>query len=86
MMNVTTLTIKFSGLQETILNRLVKSGVAESKSEAIRMALLSFAYEMHLLDDTTVTEFLRKELSKNPRSPEEILAQLERVKNETITR
>lgn len=83
---MTTLTIKFSGLQETALDRLVRSGVAESKSEAIRMALLSFAYEMHILDDVTVTEFLRKELSKNPRSPEEILAQLDRVKNETITR
>ncbi len=83
---MTTLTIRFTGVQEHILDRLVKTGVAQSKSEAIRMALLNFAYEMHLVDDISVTEFLRKELSKSPRSPEEILAQLESVKHETITR
>ncbi len=83
---MTTLTIRFNGLQEQILERLVSSGVAESKSEAIRMALLSFAQDMHLVDDKVVVDYLRKELSKSPRSPEEILAQLERVKNETITR
>ena len=83
---MTTLTIRFNGVQEQILSQLVASGVAESKSEAIRMALLSFAYEMHLLESSAVTEFLRKELSKSPRSPEEILSQLERVKHETVTR
>lgn len=83
---MTTLTIRFTGVQEHILDRLVSAGVAQSKSEAIRMALLNFAYEMHLVDDAAITELLRKELSKSPRSPDEILAQLESVKHETITR
>ncbi len=83
---MTTLTIRFKGLQEQILDRLVESGVAETKSEAIRMALLNFATEMHLLKDKVIVEYLRKELSKSQRSPEEILAAVERAKNESITR
>lgn len=83
---MTTLTIKFKGLQEQVLQRLVDSGVAESKSEAIRMAVLSFARDVGLMDDEAIVEFLRRELSKSPRSPEEILAAVERAKNETITR
>lgn len=83
---MTTLTIRFKGLQEQILDRLVDTGVAETKSEAIRMALLNFAHSMQLLDDQTIVEFLRAEFSKTQRSPEEILSALERAKHETITR
>ncbi len=83
---MTTLTIKFSGLQEEILERLVKAGVAQSKSEAIRMALLNFAYSVNLMSDEVIVDFLRKELAKSPMSPEEMFAAIERAKNETITR
>ncbi|MBI5635437.1 hypothetical protein HY993_00565 [Candidatus Micrarchaeota archaeon] len=83
---MTTLTIRFNGVQEQILDRMVKTGVAQTKSEAIRMALLAFASQMRLLDDKAITAFLRAELSKNPRSPEEILSALETAKNEGITR
>lgn len=83
---VTTLTIRFSGLQEQVLDRLVESGVAGSKSEAIRMALLKFANDVKLLDDEVIVSFLRRELSKAPRSPEEILRELERAKHETVSR
>ena len=83
---MTTLTIRFSGLQEQILERLVKAGVAESKSEAIRMALLNTAYQLNLLEDKTIVEFLRKQLSKGAPSPEELYALIERAKHETIAR
>ncbi len=83
---MTTLTIRFNGLQEQILDRLVKAGVAETKSEAVRMSLVNFASELGILDDEAVVSFIRNEVSKAKRTPEEILSQLERVKNETITR
>ncbi len=80
------LTIRFSGLQEQILQRMVESGVAQTKSEAIRMSLFNLAGELGLLDDKAIVEFLRKEISKTPRSAQEILSQVERIKHETITR
>ncbi len=83
---MTTLTLRFKGLQEQILDRLVETGVAESKSEAVRMALVNFAYEMRLLEDKAIVDYLEKQLSKAKRSPEEILADVERAKNETVAR
>ena len=83
---MTTLTIRFKGLQEQLLDRLVSVGVAESKSEAIRMGLMSLAYQSHLLDDKTIVNFISKEMSKARRTPEEILADVERAKNELTVR
>jgi len=60
---MTTLTIRFNGLQEQILDRLVKAGVAETKSEAVRMSLVNFASELGILDDEAVISFIRNEVS-----------------------
>ncbi len=55
-------TIKFHGVQEEILNRIVDSGIAETKSETIRMALMHFALEMKIINDKMLLEVIRDNL------------------------
>ena len=45
----TTLTLKFKGLEADLLNEMVRLGLFNSKSEAIRAAILKYAVDMGLL-------------------------------------
>lgn len=46
---MTTLTVEFRGVQESVLETLVKEGYARTKAEALRYALLHLGEEMGLV-------------------------------------
>ena len=81
-----TLTIKFNGVQAEVLERIVASGIAETKSEAVRMAVLDFGTRKGLFDDAAFIEHIRRTLEKNPLSIEEIQRGIEKAKNERVSR
>ncbi len=78
-------TIKFQGAQEELLNRIVKSGIAQTKSEAIRMAVLKFAQDLGLVDSRMLVETIREDLSKDKKTAAEILEGIKRAKEESIS-
>ena len=43
---MSSVTVKFRGIPEEILDKMVECGIAETKSEAIRVAILNFGIEM----------------------------------------
>jgi len=74
----TTLTLKFRGLEADLLNKMVRLGLFNSKSEAIRAALVKCAVDIRLLS--------RRELwgrvEKHPRrgvSPEKLVEDLSSI-------
>jgi len=48
-MQTTTLTLKFRGLEAEILEEMVRLGLFNSKSQAIRAALMKYAIDSGLL-------------------------------------
>lgn len=46
----TTLTLKFRGVEAKLLDTMVKSGLFNSKSEAIRAALVNYSLQSGFLD------------------------------------
>ena len=83
---MTGITIRFEGVSEKILESITKSGLAKSKSEAIRLALFEFALQHSLINDKSITEFLQAQAKKNPITPEALFEEVERVKTATIRR
>ncbi len=57
-----TLTLKFKGVEANILNKMVNSGLFNTKSEAIRSALVHYSLELGLIG----REKLWKEINKFP--------------------
>jgi len=57
---MTTLTIKFRGIQEEILEEMIQLGIAETKSEAVRMALLNFALISNMISKEKLLQEIRK--------------------------
>jgi Arc/MetJ-type ribon-helix-helix transcriptional regulator len=57
---MTTLTIKFRGIQEEILDEMVRLGIAETKSEAVRTALLNFALHSNLISKEKLLNEIRR--------------------------
>jgi len=49
-MEETTLTLKFRGLEAELLKEMVRLGLFNSKSEAIRAAVMKYAVDSGLLD------------------------------------
>ena len=68
-----TLSLKFHGIQEQIINAMVESGMAETKSEAVRIAVLKFGFDSGIIDSRRVLEAVRTSLSRDNLSEEEIL-------------
>jgi len=56
----TTLTLKFRGVEAELLNTMVKSGLFNSKSEAIRAALVNFSMQSGFLDKKEVWNEIKK--------------------------
>ena len=82
---MTTLTIKFHGYQEDILQKIMSAGIAETKSEAIRMALLKFAVDIGIIDEIKLLKGVRKELAKDKLFSDEILKKISDVKDESVS-
>jgi len=70
---MSTLSLKFHGIQERIINTMVESGIAETKSEAVRMAVLKFGFDTGILDSRVVLSAVRGSLSGDELSEKEIL-------------
>ena len=77
----TTLTLKFKGIEDKVLNDLVRVGLFNSKSEAIRAALVKYTIDIGLIN----REMLWKEIRKHPRrnvSAKSLTKDLEALENE----
>jgi len=80
-MDETTLTLKFRGIEAGILNKMVSSGLFNTKSEAIRSAIVHYSLELGLLG----REKLWEEIQKFPRrsiSSKQLAKELEILENE----
>ena len=62
-MKNTILTLEFKGIEANILDQMIKSGLFNTKSEAIRSALVHYSLELGLIG----RERLWKEINKFPR-------------------
>ncbi len=76
------LTLKFKGIENRILEKMVESGLFNSKSEAIRSSLVHYAIHLDL--------FKRKQLWKNIQktkkrkiAPKQLARELEAIENES---
>lgn len=78
---MTTITLKTKGLQNEILERMVSLGLASTKKEAIDFALLKMGFDIGLLKSDEILKFVDKIVAKKKMMPEEVAAEIERVKN-----
>jgi Arc/MetJ-type ribon-helix-helix transcriptional regulator len=81
---MSSITVKFRGIPEEILDKMVEYGIAETKSEAIRVAILNFGIEMGLLSEQGLIKSLREHLAEGKISQKEVAEEIERVKIESI--
>lgn len=82
---MSTLTIKFHGVQDEILQTLIDSGIAESKSEAIRMALLKFGLDLGIFESKEIIAAIRSEMQKESLSQKEVAKRIMKAKHESIS-
>lgn len=76
-----TLTLKFRGVEADLLNQMVDMGLFNSKSEAIRSALIKYAMDLNLLD----SKFMWNEIKLYPRrqvSAEQLAKDIRSIKDE----
>jgi hypothetical protein len=81
---MSSVTVKFRGIPEEILDKMVEYGIAETKSEAIRVAILNFGIEMGLLSEQGLIKSLREHLAGSKIPQEKVAEEIERVKIECI--
>jgi len=81
---MTTITLKTKGLQNEILERMVSLGLASTKKEAIDFALLKMGFDIGLLKSEEILKFVDKIVAKKRMMPEEVAAEIESVKNESL--
>jgi len=77
-MQSTTLTLKFKGLEAELLEEMVRLGLFNSKSEAIRAAIMKYAVDSGLLS----REDLWKRVKAHKRrgvSPKQLEKELQRL-------
>jgi Arc/MetJ-type ribon-helix-helix transcriptional regulator len=76
-----TLTLKFRGVEADLLNQMVDMGLFNSKSEAIRSALIKYAMDLNLLD----SKFMWNEIKSYPGrqvSAEQLAKDIRSIKDE----
>ena len=85
----TTLTLKFKGMESELLNKIVDSGLFNSKSEAIRAAFVKYCADVGLLNENefwiNIVKRVREDLQKDKKNPVDTLARIKRIKNESIS-
>jgi hypothetical protein len=81
---MTTITLKTKGIQNEILERMVSLGLASTKKEAIEFALLKTAFDIGLLKSEEILKFVDKLIEQKRMSPEEVAAEIDSVKNESV--
>jgi hypothetical protein len=63
---------------------MVEYGIAETKNEAIRVAILNFGIERGLLSEQTLIKSFRVQLAEGKISQEKVADKIERVKIESF--
>lgn len=81
---MTTVTLKAKGLQNEILERMVSLGLASTKKEAVEFALLKTAFDIGLLKSEEIIKFVDKLTEKKRMTPDDVAAEIERIKNESV--
>lgn len=77
-MRDTTLTVKFRGLEAELLEEMVRLGLFNSKSEAIRAAIMKFAVDSGLLSREDLWKRVKVHKSRDV-SPDELEKDLQRL-------
>jgi Arc/MetJ-type ribon-helix-helix transcriptional regulator len=81
MAETTTLTIKFKGIEAYLLKQMVDLGLFNSKSEAIRSALIKYAIDLNLLDKKTLWQEIQAN-KKRKVSPEQLAVDILSIRDE----
>ena len=81
MTETTTLTLKFKGIEASLLKQMVESGLFNTKSEAIRAALIKYAIDLNLLDRKAIWHEIQAH-KKRMVSPEELAADIQSIRDE----
>jgi Arc/MetJ-type ribon-helix-helix transcriptional regulator len=81
MAEITTLTLKFKGIEARLLKQMVDLGLFNSKSEAIRSALIKYAIDLNLLDKKTIWQEIQAN-KKRKVSPEQLALDIQSIRDE----
>ena len=81
-MNKSTLTLKFKGVEANILDTMVKSGLFNTKSEAIRAALVKYSMDIGIFDRKTIWKQIEEHYPKRRISPAELAKDLDKLEDE----
>lgn len=76
----TTLTLKFRGTEANLLNEMVGSGLFNTKSEAIRAAIVNYSLTLGLLKRRDIWNRIQK-FPRRKVSPAQLAKDLEAVEN-----
>lgn len=79
-MSETTLTLKFRGTEANVLNEMVNSGLFNTKSEAIRAAIVNYSLTLGLLKRKDLWGKIQK-FPKRKVSPRQLAKDLENIGN-----
>lgn len=77
----TTLTLKFRGVEAKLLDAIVKSGLFNSKSEAIRAALVNYSMQSGFLDKREIWKDIEKHVRRKV-SDSTLKENIAKIKNE----
>ncbi len=78
----TTLTLKFRGVEARLLDEMISTGLFNTKSEAIRSALVKFGMDLGLLGRKKL--WAQIDSTKKRRvSPSRLMKDIERIEDET---
>ncbi len=81
MAETTTLTLKFKGIEASLLKQMVELGLFNTKSEAIRAALIKYAIDLNLLDRKTIWKEIQMH-KKRKVSPEQLALDIQGIRDE----
>ena len=77
----TTLTLKFRGVEARLLEEMISTGLFNTKSEAIRSALVKFGMDLGLLERKRLWVQIDK-AKKRKVSPSQLMKDIERIEDE----
>ena len=77
--------LKLHGIQDKLLDSFVDKGFAESREEALRFALLKSAIDLGLVDQKLLAKEIRKDLSKDKKLVHDVLKDISKIKNESVS-
>lgn len=80
-MEQSTLTLKFRGIEADALNKMVMSGLFNTKSEAIRSALVHYSIEVGIIEPKTLWKQIQK-FPKRKVHPKQLAKELELLEDE----